>query len=573
MKRPKLILVLLFFYGIIVVVMLVLNAWSHHTHTNEHHVSPGVVRSKERPHDMVRGLPFLPKVDAGYGHVVKFQVSESSTMKHEHESRKSVEKSPRDDARQCSLSYESLKYWDRSNTPEEVAYSPYFTIDPNAPKYITFELDQGGFNNIRMAFETIAVLAHATGRTLVMPPAKPLYLLKNIGADGKRDLELPDFFPIPSLPGLEVINMSEFLHRGHSNGILSDPPAKIELLSGKDVMNYLWTQGLKPNWKPLATCIIFGGYDPYTKEFCDGRYPVGFNSSYQDARLIHFPARPKEGYRYLTHFYTWIRFQKPAIDRFYKRWVRDHLHYKDSLFCVASKIVESLRSESGGGEFSTFHIRRGDLQYKSVKVDGKEILDTSLGYLEEGELCYIATDEKSRDFFAPLANRYRLRYLGDYMEHLDGISPNFYGMIEQIVAAQGRTFTGTFFSTFTGYITRLRGYYGFEDNKTFYFAPKDKILAFHSQTWPTNPYYTREWPLAWDMIDAPESDPHWNASIDMESENRLHRQGRRAVECQKNNGLGFDVITGKCTSKDMWHFETCLEEPRCKRGTFTAGLS
>lgn len=47
----------------------------------------------------------------------------------------------------------------------------------HASKYITFEYDNGGWNNIRMGVETVIVLAHAMGRTLVIPPPQHLYLL------------------------------------------------------------------------------------------------------------------------------------------------------------------------------------------------------------------------------------------------------------------------------------------------------------------------------------------------------------------------------------------------------------
>ena len=42
---------------------------------------------------------------------------------------------------------------------------------------MTFEPDEGGFNNMRMAMETVLVFAAATGRTLVMPPRQRFYLL------------------------------------------------------------------------------------------------------------------------------------------------------------------------------------------------------------------------------------------------------------------------------------------------------------------------------------------------------------------------------------------------------------
>ena len=44
-------------------------------------------------------------------------------------------------------------------------------------KYLTFEADMGGWNNIRMSLEIVMIIAAASGRTLVLPPDAPLYLL------------------------------------------------------------------------------------------------------------------------------------------------------------------------------------------------------------------------------------------------------------------------------------------------------------------------------------------------------------------------------------------------------------
>jgi hypothetical protein len=45
-------------------------------------------------------------------------------------------------------------------------------------KYISFAPDRGGWNNIRMSMEVMFVIAAVTGRTLVLPPKTPLYLLQ-----------------------------------------------------------------------------------------------------------------------------------------------------------------------------------------------------------------------------------------------------------------------------------------------------------------------------------------------------------------------------------------------------------
>jgi hypothetical protein len=73
------------------------------------------------------------------------------------------------------------------------------------------------------------------------------------------------------------------------------------------------------------------------------------------------------------------------------------------------------------------------------------------------------------------------------------------GMVDTIVASQGRVFVGTWFSTFSGYIIRVRGYHGLA-NKSYYFFMKKKF-AMQSNEPPSDPYYTREWPTAWENID------------------------------------------------------------------------
>lgn len=140
------------------------------------------------------------------------------------------------------------------------------------------------------------------------------------------------------------------------------------------------------------------------------------------------------------------------------------------------------------------HIRRGDLQYKRVKIPAIEWYQNTKEVWQEKEILYIATDERNKTFFDDLAIHYELRFLDDYWDlaGLGNLDPNYMGMIDTIVASRGRAFAGTFFSTFTGYINRLRGYHGMSMKDSWYsFLPKKD----HMHEWAVVDHmaYAFEW--------------------------------------------------------------------------------
>lgn len=159
------------------------------------------------------------------------------------------------------------------------------------------------------------------------------------------------------------------------------------------------------------------------------------------------------------------------------------------------------------GDFDSFHIRRGDFQFKTTRIPADEIYENSKLELVENSTIFIATDEKDRKFFDPLAQHYDLLFLSDFKDELKGVNTNYYGMIDQLVASRGRTFFGCFFSTFTGYIMRIRGYHsylqkeeGYEDGvlpKSYYYATKEKKVIMHQYEPLKGGFFNREYPTAW----------------------------------------------------------------------------
>lgn len=80
-------------------------------------------------------------------------------------------------------------------------------------------------------------------------------------------------------------------------------------------------------------------------------------------------------------------------------------------------------------------------------------------------------------------------------------------MIDQLVAAKADKFVGTYFSTFTGYINRIRGYHNSRLDgaiDSYYYVPQSqsslrKAMREYHAVEP--PFWQREFPVAWRDID------------------------------------------------------------------------
>ena len=114
--------------------------------------------------------------------------------------------------------------------------------------------------------------------------------------------------------------------------------------------------------------------------------------------------------------------------------------------------------------YHAIHVRRGDFQNHETRMTAEEIWGNCHDVFDPSasKLLYISTDERNMSFFEPFRKVYTVRFLRDYTNELHAggkLNRNHIGMIEQIICANAHTFVGTPFSTFTGYITRMRGDY------------------------------------------------------------------------------------------------------------------
>ena len=217
----------------------------------------------------------------------------------------------------------------------------------------------------------------------------------------------------------------------------------------------------------------------------------------------------------LIHFYAFLFFEDWKHDLWTKRFVRDHIRYADEIQCAAARVVKALRQkaiEHGNKEgfFDTMHIRRGDFQYKDTRINADAIYENIKELIPAGATVFIATDERKKDFFDVFRGHFNVYFLDDFKEELKGVNTNFYGMIDQRIASRGRSFIGCYYSTFTGYINRMRGYHSQKEKaegwergaiKSWYYVPlgfKDVLRDY----WPLSPpLWAREFPTAWRDLD------------------------------------------------------------------------
>jgi len=474
-----------------------------------------------------------------------------------------------------------MVYW--RDIPSDAKYfSPYHNKNDKEKKYLTFEPDEGGFNNIRMSMETATALAHAMGRILVLPPEQKMYLLDKDGDHKHNRFTFHSFFPYEALAeehhAVDVISMEEFLkteamtgNLKDANGIARFPPMN-QTFGGKGGSfrhnPRFWTylrETTVPSKFSFSECVVVFPEKPGSesvkemqaiydkmdmkkqthntwKRFKNNPRMVNsnvetrlsemlsfrrkicmYNETYQDAKVMHFMGDNNSGARLLVHFYAFLFFQDWKQDLWTKRYVRDHLRYIDEIQCAAARIVAAMKEkarENGNtdGNYHSMHIRRGDFQYKETRIPATEIYDNIKEIFEDNSTLFIATDERNKTFFDPLAQHYQIYFLDNFVHLLPkDFNKNYYGMLDQRIASRGLKFAGAYYSTFTGYINRMRGYHsqkekldGYLDGKleSYFYVPREKRDDISVYSSLLGPLWGREFPTAWRDIDHDLEDHH-----------------------------------------------------------------
>lgn len=516
-----------------------------------------------------------------------------------------------DDARYQQVQ-EEIAYW-RDIPGDSLTTSPYKCVGvehtSQQKKYLTFEPDEGGWNNIRIALETVVAMAVVMGRVLVLPPSQEFSRMStHLGYD--------DFYHLASiqseLESLEVITFQDFLEREVVTGnVLADPTTGTPIQPPQGRTNW---NGLLKNyesakqghgstlwnwWRGVATpllwdygeCIAVFPEPSGSRESCaergwrytteedenrvrryqiqieaedaarvkqrpQGKRPAWtsrmdsynnnptpvdarpgqrmaeiladrsklciYDHTLQEERVLHAMGE-QIGTRFLVHFYAFLFLEDWRHDVWLKRFVRDHLRYVDEIQCAAARVVTKLHeyardaNDNPTGSYDTMHVRRGDFIsfYKQTVQSGEQLYEDHVQkVIAANRTIYIATDEQDKKYFETLGRHNRLYYLDDFKDLLEDLDPNYFGMLDQLIASTGDVFIGTFYSTFSGFINRLRGYrsqkaqlpgyelggiqsyYTYGDPRLSH--ARDTMLNYRSVR---QGFWTNEFPVGWRDLD------------------------------------------------------------------------
>ena len=257
-----------------------------------------------------------------------------------------------------------MVYWE--DIPSDSKFSSPIGANDRTKKYLTFEPDGGGFNNIRMSLETIVVMAHAMGRTLVMPPSQNHYLLRKDRDKQRTHFSFNDFYHMEQVgfehAGLDIITMEQFLEEMAMTGNLRHKETNVTVFppynrtdwngqDPKELKEYLRNVTLTPlDWAPGNCLAAFPSDDgpehfeelndmmqslkqgnnfPKSSEFDNNPVAVDasplerlreavagqvrrlciYDKEMQEASVVHFMCYHKMRVRMLTHFYAFLYFE------------------------------------------------------------------------------------------------------------------------------------------------------------------------------------------------------------------------------------------------------------------------
>jgi hypothetical protein len=358
-------------------------------------------------------------------------------------------------------------------------------------RYLTFETDSGGFNNIRMAFEFFVDVARTSNRTLVLPPPEGLYLMdwgplyttksgEKVWRPANTTTTYEDIWELDDLrTRIPVMRAQEFYDE-----VLGPSGAPEAASPGRQTNS-------QPDYSPWKYWL-----QQHSEVAMGNCNPVRQLAERSLATVVHIPGRlwdssghgvsPEQRFLYCRSSgnvgtgvagraivgQVWAGKERPSEpkDEY------PELHYQRHLYAIASGPV----AQMGVRNYTALHLRRNDFQFTQAPDSLGSGLDPDSWMLRPGEAVYVASDEIDPQWWSGLraslkAHGHELVTFEDVKLELlgRGLREKFAGLVEMIICSGARSFWGSRKSTFTEGIQTLRE--GLKDARGPWGGPEEEF--------------------------------------------------------------------------------------------------
>lgn len=354
-------------------------------------------------------------------------------------------------------------------------------INPGA-RYLSYQPPGGGWNNQRVAFENAVVLAKLLNRTLIVHPLAPhqeilrlkrsrrvsagyeIYNMlpaeKLLPLSGVIDLKgLSKLVPVKEITSSHVEFVDKYKHLTWSrvchNGLIGMWVDAIPRATDEEKWRLL-RQHMETNLPshgdlPLYRRICKGDLKQFDNSSGRPVWGIKDELSNRTEDMLYFA----EGSLYNREL---LFFDKKTVLNTHE-WIMRFIRFAPDIRKRVMDVLEAL-----GHPFNAIHVRRTDhpssfrmkqdFWLQRLKVREAVNLTKTL---------YIATDEENKAWFKPFSDAgYNLFFAEDFDEQLrlrhvnSAFVQDMLGLCEQLVCAHADHFVGSYYSTFTMFINRLR---------------------------------------------------------------------------------------------------------------------
>mmetsp|Transcript_16668 Transcript_16668/g.49845 ORF Transcript_16668/g.49845 Transcript_16668/m.49845 type:complete len:554 (-) Transcript_16668:1366-3027(-) len=375
-----------------------------------------------------------------------------------------------------------MLYWAHSNPVPKPAAGKIFQ-QPHKARFITWEQDFAGLNNVRLQVEVLVIMAHVFRRTLVMPDHLADFM-DHHNDGGEVQYTIADFFDFQDLSTwVSVITMQQYLD-------IRSVPQDSVLRTDRHALQ-AWLRSEKhtgtvyPKWDASGHVMavpdeqgVARRRNPSFKQFAHDRDPEVYDAEAQKAITLHFMMEMPD-YRLFGSVAWFWYFPSDAWQDYYYAGLRDHFHFHHDIFANASRVIHHVRQMHGGHNFNALHDRADDFagQFPEMYISESDLVAHMKMVLGEGSAqqpLYIAVKAVNESRHGALREAFpRHVFLSDIIEDvLPGVASVFLGPIEQVVCSAADRFVGTYGSTFSGFVHRMRGHHhpGLVPDKGVYFT-------------------------------------------------------------------------------------------------------